>query len=1314
MSLHRRTISSDRDNLLPPSRSGKDGRQTGGSSAPGSKGPGSFIPSVGHSASYTSESTSMSTPRGDNSKQDYFGTVSNYRGIRLDDDEKALSKQKQAEYREAISREMKIKIGSENLLEALNFKSAKQAKGQRMKVEDELKSSNRKIARLKLDLEQEIQRVDQPSPPQSGRLSQLFQNAREETSFKALQYGDEAAFDESESPTFILAEILQNLEIQGLPPDYYVEHANNLIVLFKKYQTLKYDLVWSIFGLRVQSMLLSDSREVAAAGYRMMRYAMTDRKSLSFMRSFGTDTFVILSLVKETKASVEREQALKFVRAFLDVKDGIAEISRAVVRTLVAIAEQGDDRMKHICILTLAEVLIRDASLVVSANGITLLADALAEGQHYPCESLTHAFLFLLETPERRRHLSSGYEIEGPFSAFTDVTAHSSEQRLKANASVIACLLKSWQGITALSSNGFNAIKSLTGALYLPSTTVRNVVLELVLDVLRIHPPSWSSSFLAGRRLTTYGAVPAVQREAPKTSWHGQENNEDNAFVDHFRAITLAVLLHCGLQQALLHTVQAEPEPSVKRKATLLLGESLSLLNTLLPETWSSSMQVLPDLFSAASMIGSASRSLASNTIYQIESVNRTLYRSNPRARMQAYDFDTASSLASMRRPSDLQRDTLTAQIEEGPFRAIMAETQVLSSFRYNEWRWPLIQKIIEGPLLNPRRLDEAIKTTKFIKRLVGFFRPFKFRFSAVPNTKINQHRYTRAGCSLIRSLLQTDEGVRYLQENKLIRQIAECLAQVDTASGLTSASPLFSEKRMSDTLTCGYLDLLGEVSVHGQGLAMMERWKMMNMLYHIVELQDRDDLVRSLLSNLDYTRDSHLRVVLSKALTSTSKQIRIFSTRVLRKYAIKKLSDTDASSNNGCAEWAIDLLVTQLYDPEVEVCEASIKILEAACSDMYSLEYVVRCRPALDHLGEIAAPLLLRFLSTSIGYHYLDGLDYISQEMDDWFLGRNDKYVSLIEASLTRALSVSPDAAVNAAEEPQEDQVNTAAPLHFYRELTRTDEGCRLLMNKGHFAEFAAAIRNWGLEDSEPETVLKVKAAMWAVGNIASMEYGSPFLEDSDVVDLLIGIAEDSDIMSMKGTAVFVLGLISKSVHGQEILAEHGWDVTMDDMGESLGICLPLDLSKLFKVSTHDPLQARTLLNAEQVKPTTADMHAGQTSAIAENQVVTDQDATNARILALIKDLGNTVLTKTRAGELHNIKAKKPPGFQSPALFKKVMAVLDQHHFRLPALRFVIDLFDKDVLRRTVLEDSEDDDEGDTTIREALPSPARALLSSP
>ena len=41
-------------------------------------------------------------------------------------------------------------------------------------------------------------------------------------------------------------------------------------------------------------------------------------------------------------------------------------------------------------------------------------------------------------------------------------------------------------------------------------------------------------------------------------------------------------------------------------------------------------------------------------------------------------------------------------------------------------------------------------------------------------------------------------------------------------------------------------------------------------------------------------------------------------------------------------------------------------------------------------------------------------------------------------------------------------------------------------------------------------------------------------------------------------------------------------------------------------------------------------------------------------------------------------------------------MQILEAHHFRLPACRFILDLFDKRVLEQIVLEeeDDEDDDE--------------------
>lgn len=197
--------------------------------------------------------------------------------------------------REALNRELKIKEGSENLLEALNNKKAKQTKEQRQRVEAELNSSNQKIKELRMQIS-ELQRQKVPSTPTRSRMDGLFQSSNNLRSPQSASRSaaDSEAEEPAESPTYALAEILQALEVEGLTPDYYVSHANDLVELFKRHPTLKYDLVWSIFGLRMQVMLLSESREVVAAGYRMTRYAISDTSSLQKIRALNTDYLVML------------------------------------------------------------------------------------------------------------------------------------------------------------------------------------------------------------------------------------------------------------------------------------------------------------------------------------------------------------------------------------------------------------------------------------------------------------------------------------------------------------------------------------------------------------------------------------------------------------------------------------------------------------------------------------------------------------------------------------------------------------------------------------------------------------------------------------------------------------------------------------------------------------------------------------------------------------------------------------------------------------------------------------------------------------
>lgn len=322
---------------------------------------------------------------------------------------------------------------------------------------------------------------------------------------------------------------------------------------------------------------------------------------------------------------------------------------------------------------------------------------------------------------------------------------------------------------------------------------------------------------------------------------------------------------------------------------------------------------------------------------------------------------------------------------------------------------------------------------------------------------------------------------------------------------------------------------------------------------------------------------------------------------------------------------------------------------------------------------------------------------------MDDWFLvsqkrsrdglwtksdqGRNDTYVTLVEASLSRALIPLPERPKSSTDEHMKSQEYGTVPPHFYRELTRTVEGCQLLQDSGHFEAFVGNIIDFWSEHEDADTMLKVKGSLWAVGNVGSMELGAPFLEESDVVDWIVKIATTSQIMTMRGTAFFVLGLISRSLHGMEILAEHNWIAASDHLGRSMGYCLPPKLEDLL-----------CLKDADRPEPLKRDLvHRRQ-----QPKAILDDDPFRARLLALVKDLGNAVLTKKAAGDIHAIKLKSPELFSSVSLFKKVLLILEGHNFRLPARRFILDSFDKDVLRRIVLDDDYNihDDEEDTYRR--------------
>lgn len=1203
------------------------------------------------------------------------------------------SELRQAFVRDQIAKEMKIKMGTENMLEALMSKNAKQTKDQRLKIEQELGTSNRKLAELRSQLDQEIQRSQTPSTPPSNRPSSYFRGSPLRSPPLGSQpEADIPAKTEEESPTVVLTDTLEALEVEGMQPDYYIERANILVELFKKHPTLKYDLAWGVFSLRVQLMLLSDSSDVVAAGYRLTRHAITDRASLRTIRSLHTDELIVLSLIKKDQAALEREQAVKLVRAFLDVKAGVYEISIAVTRSLVAVAEHNDDSLKDICLLTLAEVLTKHPALLVTAGGMSTLTDALANGTFPAPDGLVASFLHILDHPRQRQYLSTGREFEAMFAPFTDpMLLNGNEEKLKHCAKAIAAMLKTWPGFLALAERNAVSLRSLIESLQYPITAARGIILDLLIDTLRIKVPFWSDTYVAGRRLTTYGRVnteladPSMKRSASDYDVQGRYD-----LTYHFSAIVLAVLIRAGLVAALFNLIKTEEDNALRRRATLVLTEVLRMAQDALPSFLSSNIQVLGGLIAPVQDFTSDTHAGNMEMLYQIDSINRTKNKAKRAIGEQQSTIDELQVGGQANK-----RLKYSPLIDGDQFRALIAESQVLNHTSYIKWKWDVILGLIEGPLTNAKRLDEAIKSSKFMKRVAGFYRPFKHRFSDVRNNQFNQ-RYVRYGCALIKTLLQTQVGVQYLAESKLLRQIAECLAQVDPQSGLTSTAPHFDRYQMTETLSGGYFAIVGALSATPEGIQIMERWHMMDMFYHILDRRDRDDLLRAILGNMDFSLDTHLRVMLSQALTSAFKDIRLFSTKLLRRYAVGRMQPTSSLLDASSAQWALRLVMTQLYDPDVEVCETAIKILEEACEKQEHLEFVVRCRPALDHLGEIGAPLLLRFLATSIGYKYLNGLDYITQEMDDWFLGRNDTYVALVEASLARAYMDSLIYKTTYAEDPEIAEMGLAPP-HFYRELARTEEGCKLLRQSGHFYEFSSTLRDFDLEDDDFETLLKVKGSLWAIGNIGSMELGAPFLEEDDVVKTMVRIAEGAAVMSVRGTACFALGFCSRTLHGVQMLAENGWDTTIDSRGRSLGLCVPRNLDLLCMAGAANNGFRPNVDSAQNLSGNTnVPPPLSRKDSERYKEAVNDEDPTKAKVLKLIVNMGNSVTYKKIGNDLHVLRLRHPQLFTDVGLFRKALTILESHHYRLLARQHILDLFDKSVMRRIVL-DEDSETESDT-----------------
>lgn len=121
----------------------------------------------------------------------------------------------------------------------------------------------------------------------------------------------------------------------------------------------------------------------------------------------------------------------------------------------------------------------------------------------------------------------------------------------------------------------------------------------------------------------------------------------------------------------------------------------------------------------------------------------------------------------------------LGLQMDDKTFQTLLLDSQVMTTKDQTKWNFDVLQDLMEGPFLNPKRMEEAIKVLRYVRKLISFYHPFSHRFSDLAKSKSNI-RWIKLGCLLLNALLASSEGTRFLQEDELLGQIVNSFAQLD------------------------------------------------------------------------------------------------------------------------------------------------------------------------------------------------------------------------------------------------------------------------------------------------------------------------------------------------------------------------------------------------------------------------------------------------------------------------------------------------------------------------------------------------------
>ncbi|KAK9701524.1 hypothetical protein K7432_011683, partial [Basidiobolus ranarum] len=476
-----------------------------------------------------------------------------------------------------------------------------------------------------------------------------------------------------------LEELAQKSGDSKIPGQERLEHLNVLTELVK-HEASKLSQDQTLTVLKSLRLCLGEqNKEIRWMGFRLCRYLLLSPHSPSIMLELHVDLFIIRTLMRDQKFDPEREQALKLTRGLLSCPETSKFIKPGIVRALIAIAEQPDDRIRLVCLETLCELMIQNVELVVSCGGIRVVLQALMDGPKEIIDPLVMTLLYVVDKPHSRVYIRPAVDLEMVISSFTDTytLVQGYEERLKSHARIVSTFLKSWTGLIYLCMDDKKAIKSIILSLKSPLKETKKIVLEMLFELFRFKYPKNPTR-----------AMKELNQIYIQSSGNTRVNDGLD-LVEHHLAILLIMFVDAGLIEILIELIEGETK-NTSEIATILVAQVLQLGNRLLPGSYGPKIQALPRLFKMAASFGDEKlRHVATDALSQIDNMRRLDQHSVNGA------ADRSGKLKNReQRQVEQAKIRVGKQIDDLQFRNMLNDTQVLNEKEYTKWNWDLILEL--------------------------------------------------------------------------------------------------------------------------------------------------------------------------------------------------------------------------------------------------------------------------------------------------------------------------------------------------------------------------------------------------------------------------------------------------------------------------------------------------------------------------------------------------------------------------------------------------------------------------------------------